>query len=526
MLFLRKLRSDENLLMSIFNEIIKNSCDFDLCFEVGGNHSLIVKDTIEGKARMARDLPYRDIVLNYASQRVIPEEKESYLKKAELSNVIEKLKANKVYTIYVSEKTPDGRILRKALKHTFLEGDERIINVVKTDITEAVEREERVTARLEQALRDKERAMSAQRNFLTRISHEVRTPMNAIIGLADILEEDKNDPVALDKAIKQIKYSGEFLLSLVNDVLDVSRIEQDKFTIRKDKATFSDLFEAIDMMIVPMCQAKDVTYGCYSDIPTDCFVSTDIMRLTQLFVNLLSNSVKYTDIGGTINFEAHRVSENANQISCQFKVIDNGIGMSPEFQRHIFEPFRQEARMAGAEFSGTGLGLAIVKGIVDTLGGTIQVRSTMGKGTVFIVNLSFDKVTPGDIDRMPQENFDLTGRHILVVEDNEINREIAATLLNKKNAETFTAENGAIAVDMFQASEEGFYDTVLMDIRMPVMGGVEAAEMIRSLGRKDSATVHIIAMTADIIEVTEDSPFDAALTKPVNPKVLYSTISG
>lgn len=526
MLFRRRFRNDANLLMSIFNEIIKNSCDFDLCFEVDGDHSLIVKDTIEGKACMARDLPYRDIVLNYASQRVVPEEKEAYLKMAEISNVVEKLKENKAYTIYVSERTPDGRILRKALKHTFLEGDERIINVVKTDITGAVEREERANARLAEALKDKERAMSAQRDFLTRISHEVRTPMNAIIGLADILEEDKDDPAALDKAIRQIKYSGEFLLNLVNDVLDVSRIEQDRFTVRSERASFSDLFEAIDMMIVPMCQQKDITYGYYSDIPAECFIKTDIMRLTQLFINLLSNSVKYTNNGGTVNFEARRVSEDNTHIACEFKVIDNGIGMSPEFQKHIFEPFKQEARIAGTEFSGTGLGLAIVKGIVDALGGTVEVRSTVGRGSLFKVCLDFEKVAMSDEDSKVQEVSDLSGRHILVVEDNEINREIAATLLSKKNAETFTAENGAVAVDMFQASEEGFYDTVLMDIRMPVMGGLEAAEMIRSLNRSDSKTVRIIAMTADIIEVTKDSPFDAALTKPVNPKVLYSTIAG
>ncbi|MCR5279188.1 MAG: response regulator [Lachnospiraceae bacterium] len=525
MFFRKKIKGDESLLMSIFNEIIDSYCDFDICFEVGGNHSIIVKDTVEGQVRMARDLPYRDIVLNYASQRVLPEEKESYLKKAELSNIIQKLKENKVYTIYVSEKTPDGRVLKKSLKHTFLEGDERIINVIKTDITEAVAREERANARLAEALQDKEKAMSAQRDFLTRISHEVRTPMNAIIGLADILEEDKNDPVALDKAIKQIKYSGEFLLNIVNDVLDVSRIQQDKFTIRHEKATFADLFEAIDMMIVPMCQQKDITYGYYSDIPADCYVSTDIMRLTQLFINLLSNAVKYTEAGGSINFEARRLSESTEKIACEFKVIDNGIGMSPEFQTHIFEPFKQESRMAGSQVSGTGLGLAIVKGIVDALNGTIDVHSTMGRGTVFTVHLDFDKVAPADVENAAPENFDLTGRRILVVEDNEINREIAATLLQKRNAETFTAENGAVAVDMFQASDEGFYDTVLMDIRMPVLGGFEAAEMIRSLDRSDAKTVRIIAMTADIIDVTEDSPFNEALTKPVNPKLLYSAIS-
>ncbi len=515
---------DEKVLLGVFNEIIASSCDFDICFEVGADHSLSIKNTDSDRVRIEVSPSYEETIENYARTRVCPSDVEIYREKAKLSNVIDNIRKYGFYDIYVSEMGPDGVVLKKCLKHTFLGNSEKLINVIKQDVTEAVAREEEAATRLEQALVEKDEAMKAQTYFLTRISHEIRTPMNAILGLTSTLEEDMNDREALEKSIRQIRYSGEFLLNIVNDVLDVSRIAQDKFTVRKDKAVLSDLYEAVDMMIVPMCQQKDITYSFYNDVPEDTFVRTDIMRLTQLFVNLLSNAVKYTPEGGSINFDTRRIKETSEILVCEFRVIDNGIGMSPEFMKRMFEPFSQEARTAGSEFIGTGLGLAIVKGIVDALGGTINVHSVQGRGSDFTVTLEFEKL---EVDRsakfLPVET-DLSGRRILVVEDNEINRDIAANLLNKKHAYTDTAENGAIAVDKFQASDIGFFDVILMDIRMPVMNGTDAANMIRSLDRPDAKTVRIVAMTADIIDTEGDSPFDAALTKPVNPKVLYAAL--
>ncbi|MBP5151592.1 MAG: response regulator [Lachnospiraceae bacterium] len=517
--------TEERILMGVLTKIVEKNCDADISFEVNSDYTLFIMTGSGKELNIERREAYPEIIKGFA-ERVLPEGKAKFLEEAEISNVLTQLERNGVYEIYVSEVAEDGSILRKRLQHSFLDPQHRFINVIMQDITEVIAREESINAELEKALVDKDRAMRAQKEFLTRVSHEIRTPMNAILGLSSLLETDFDKQDLLIKEIQQIRYSGQFLLSLVNDVLDMSKLEQGKFELQPEEVSVGVLADSVEMMIAPMCKKKGVNFSAKLMIPSAVRLRTDKLRLAQIFVNLLSNAVKYTPAGGNVRFLGTVAKETATHLSCVFKISDDGIGMSKEFQEHLFEPFSQESRVVNTELGGTGLGLSITKGIVDAFGGKIEVDSKQGVGSEFTVTLDIEKAKA--LSPKPKETAegDISGLRILVVEDNEINRDIAVTLLEKKNAVVDTAENGEEAVDKFMASEEGFYDGILMDIRMPVMDGETAGRLIRKSGRSDAKTVAVIAMSANHPDAVEEreSIFDAYLTKPVNPSLMYSTI--
>ncbi|MCR4727071.1 MAG: response regulator [Lachnospiraceae bacterium] len=520
--------TEERIMMGVLHRIVENSCDFDCCYVKDSDYSIFfrVDDTKELRAEL--NASYPQITETYARTKLAPETAEEYLKKAEIGNVIKELDENGLLDIYVDEIAPAGSIRKKLFQYSYMGPSGLFINILKQDITEMVSREEKINRALEQALSEKDKAMSVQKDFLTRMSHEIRTPMNAILGLSAMLEDDSADKKTMFENIQKIRYSGQFLLSLVNDVLDMSKIEQNKFNIKSESVTFTDLLKAVDMMIVPMCTKKGIRYDCDFELPKDTAVLGDRMRLTQIFVNLLSNAVKYTPAGGSIRFEGRTVSETGAKVDCVFKVIDDGIGMSEEFQKHLFEPFSQESRVVNPEFSGTGLGLAIVKGIVEAFGGSIKVESEQNKGSTFEVSLSFNKLEPSYTEEEVIVESDFSGKCFLVVEDNEINRDIAVALLERKKAIVETASNGEEAVVMFMSSAAFKYDAILMDIRMPVMDGEKAADHIRKSGRADAESVLIVAMTANVpaFDSTEpeSSVFDRFLPKPVDPKILYKVL--
>ncbi len=517
--------TEERILMGVLTKIVEKNCDADISFEVNSDYTLFILTGSAKELNIERMPAYPEIVRDF-SERVVPEGREKFLKEAEIPNILTELERNGVYEIYVSELLEDGSVRRKRLQHSFLDPQHRFINVIMQDITEVIAREEAINSELEKALIDKDKAMRSQKEFLTRVSHEIRTPMNAILGLSSLLETDFDKQDLLIKEIQQIRYSGQFLLSLVNDVLDMSKLEQGKFELQMEEVSVGVLADSVEMMIAPMCKKKGVNFSAKLMIPSVVRVRTDKLRLAQIFVNLLSNAVKYTPAGGNVRFLGTVAHETPTHMSCVFKISDDGIGMSPEFQKHLFEPFSQESRVVNSELGGTGLGLSITKGIVDAFGGRIEVDSRQGMGSEFTVTLDIEKAKA--LSPKPKETVegDLSGLRILVVEDNEINRDIAVTLLEKKNVQVDTAENGKEAVDKFMASEEGFYDAVIMDIRMPVMDGETAGRLMRKSGRSDAHTVAIIAMSANHPDAVEsrESIFDAYLTKPVNPSLMYSTI--
>lgn len=356
--------------------------------------------------------------------------------------------------------------------------------------------------------------------------------MNAIIGLTHLAK--KEDDMEIVKGyLNKIDSSSKFLLGLINDILDMSKIENGDMTLNESPYTKNEFVESIQTVIRPLIDNKDIQFIFDMNGGAEC-ISVDHLRLNQIFFNLLSNAVKFTPEGGKIEFISECIEqvpdEKKGKVGMRFYVRDNGIGMSDEFQKHMYDPFSQEKSELGATIKGTGLGLPIVKSLVDAMGGTISVKSQLGKGTEFKIELYFDIAqAPSKKQEVILDNAKLNGAHILLVEDNELNIYVAKTILEQFGCIVDVAYNGQEAVSIFEHSEEHFYDIILMDVHMPVMNGMEATRAIRELKRDDADSVPIIAMSADAFDKEKKQTLDAGmnchLPKPIDPPVLYQVLS-
>ena len=374
-----------------------------------------------------------------------------------------------------------------------------------------------------------EKNAEERNRFFANISHDMRTPLNAVIGFSD-LAESENDSGRKNEYIAKIRISGQLLNSLIDDTLTLSKANSGKFELHPEKVSTEKVGKAIIDTIRFAAEKKNITLSVDKSGYRPRVIFADALYLQKLFLNILSNAVKYTLPGGHVWIGIWDEPGDSGDPTLCFSIKDDGIGISAEFLPHIFEPFSQEKR-PGFESVGTGLGLSIVKQLVDLMGGTIEVHSQIGKGTEFIVRLQFRETSDGPEiteDTTSLSAADLNGRRILLCEDNELNREIAVTLLTKHGMIVETAANGQEGVQMFLASAQGTFDAMLMDLRMPVMDGITAAKTIRALERKDAGTVPIIAMTADAF--TEDvqkclaAGMNGHLAKPIDPKKLFQTL--
>ena len=383
---------------------------------------------------------------------------------------------------------------------------------------------------LEIVARKAETAAHAKSEFLSRMSHDIRTPMNAIIGLTH-LAYGENDIQVVREYLHKIDSSSNFLLGLINDILDMSKIENGELTLKEDPFTLEEFQDSINTVIKPLMDEKQIHFVFRMGGGLEC-IRVDRLRYSQIFFNLLSNAAKFTPTGGMVEFTSELIAEaeKNGKVGIRYHIKDNGIGMSEEFQEHLYDPFSQERSQLGDKSKGTGLGLPIVKSLVDAMGGTITVKSQLGKGTEFIVELY---VSPAEskkekeISGISEEK--LKGAKILLVEDNDINIYVAQAILEKVECEVTVAKNGQEAIECFSNSEEGYFDAILMDVRMPIMDGIEATKALRALKRRDALTVPVIAMTADAFDEEKRKTLDAGmnyhLSKPINPPVLYGILS-
>lgn len=431
--------------------------------------------------------------------------------------------------------TRNGQVECSNIHYSWLEYPGGDILMIRSNMTDAYRKEQLRLRELEEA-RDKANAANlAKSEFLSRMSHDIRTPLNGIIGMSYLVSEQNNPPKTVD-CLKKIDTSSKFLLSLINDVLDMSKAESNKITFHLEPYSFLELDNYIDSLIRPLCQAKDQKLIIDASREDDELSPlADKLRINQILFNLLSNAVKYTPEGGTIHYQASAKRLGNNKLSVSYLVQDNGIGMSQDFQKNLFQPFMQEDRVS-PELHGTGLGLSIVKKFVDAMGGQIQVQSEIGKGTSFIVSLVFDALptqkSPAKTPSMLPEKHHETSfqnKRFLLCEDNTLNQEIVKALLSEKGASVEVCANGAIGLQTFKESPEGYYDVILMDVHMPVMEGYEATKRIRDLERKDAKSVPIIAMTADAftedIQKAHDAGMNGHIAKPIDPRQLYTTLS-
>ncbi|MBR5341601.1 MAG: response regulator [Erysipelotrichaceae bacterium] len=608
---------------------------------------------------------------DYINNQVIPAASRSAHNIRELTESLslekigKELEENESYTVDVTCEI-DGEIFNKRFTYYLLDPDAKYYILLKSDVTDVLREQRKQNELLSEALQEAEHANAAKTSFLSNMSHEIRTPMNAIIGLDSIALKDPNLSSQTRDYLEKIGESARHLLSLINDILDMTRIESGRMALRKEEFSFGTMLEQINTMIQAQCRDKGLNYECRVIGKVDDWYFGDDMKLKQILINILSNAIKFTNAPGSILFTVEKVAEFDRQSTLRFVISDTGIGMDKDFLPKLFNPFTQEDSSRSSKYGSTGLGMAITKNIVEVMNGTISVESEKGVGSTFTVNITlknanktgdeqqdFDvknisalvvdddvialehaktileevgisadtcksgaealstieihhaKKTPYNlvlIDwKMPDQdgvevtrqirnnysdettiiiltayNWDdvmeeainagvdsfmakplfaanvldefervmkrkniiigqkkqeteLNGKHILLAEDVEINAEIIKLLLETKKISVDVAENGEIALNKFRSSQENYYDAILMDVRMPVMDGLEAAQKIRTLGRNDSKSIPIIALTANVfdedVQRSLQAGMNAHLSKPVEPEMLYKTIS-
>ena len=363
------------------------------------------------------------------------------------------------------------------------------------------------------------------------MSHDMRTPLNGIIGMTYLASQEQNSS-GTAACLAKIDTSSKFLLGLINDILDMAKAESHKIVLHPEPYPPAEFYNYLDSVFQPLCREKNQKLVVDAHMAEGLIPVMDKLRINQVVFNLLSNAVKYTPEGGTITYRVHfRRLDRPGRLSMTAEVSDTGIGISPEFQKVLFRPFTQEGRSDTDANRGSGLGLAIANRMVHLMGGTITVKRAIGAGTTFTVCLPCNGVPEGQASRpaaASREAYSLRGIYVLLCEDHPLNQEIAKTLLEQKGALVETAENGQRGVEAFSRSAIGFYDVILMDIRMPVLDGYAATAAIRSLPRADAASVPILAMTADAfaddVQRCLDGGMNGHIAKPVTPQQLYCTI--
>ena len=392
--------------------------------------------------------------------------------------------------------------------------------------------------KLEAAVDEANRANEHKSEFLARMSHEIRTPMNAIIGVTNIVEKKLNEYTDLTpelagikEHVLQIENSSKHLLGLLNDVLDLSKIEAGKIALELDNVDLAKLAATVSDIIKPRCEEKNIEF--VPDIDSSLakvMYTADSLRLRQVLINLLGNAVKFTPELGRIRFTIKKISETTDSARIRFSVEDNGIGIEEDSLDSVFDAFEQGDGSITRQYGGTGLGLPISRNIVRLMGGDIEVKSKIGEGSTFFFELDMKYArTEGDADIVVNfENVDFSGSTVLIVDDVDINRMITGTLLEDTGIEILEADNGRKAVEIFKQSDIGSINVILMDVMMPVMNGLQATAVIRSLDREDAGTVPIIALTAnafkDDVEKALKSGMNAHLPKPIDPDALISML--
>jgi signal transduction histidine kinase len=386
----------------------------------------------------------------------------------------------------------------------------------------------------QEALQSAERASKAKTDFLSNMSHDIRTPMNAIIGITTLMKNELHQPEKLAEHLGKLESSGRLLLGIINDILDMSRIESGKTTLNVEKMNLPQQVSQLDSIIRQQVGQRRQTFTVNTHLQHEN-VLADPNRLNQVLMNILSNAVKYTPKGGHIRLEVEELPRNEHFARYRFVVQDDGIGMSEEFQKTLFDPFTREEKSGTNKVQGTGLGMAITKSIVDLMGGSISVESAPGRGTRFEVVLEFPIDTGSDhaqkVQALPEEAEEtspLSGMKFLCAEDNAINAEILEMLLESKGASCTVCSNGQEIVDAFASVKPGEYDMILMDVQMPVMDGLEATRRIRNGENPLGRIIPILAMTANAfledMQKSKEAGMDEHLSKPVDIAALEQTV--
>lgn len=433
---------------------------------------------------------------------------------------------------HINKATGEKRFYQESVYHIKIQDSDKYVFVL-SDRT----KERAILNKMEAALEIAKNANNAKSNFLSSMSHDIRTPMNAITGFLTLLTKDAGDKEKVLLWAKKIEKAADLLLELINNVLDMSKIESGKTQLMVEPFELGKVLDDTYDMNVEQAKAKAQFFTLHKPKGLPVTLLGDKLKITQILTNLISNSIKYTPTGGVINFSALVLKVNLNSfLKVRFVVEDNGIGMSQDFLKTLYEPFKRERKAEGVE--GTGLGMAITKSFVDLMGGSIEVLSREGEGTKFTVDLIFpsqdhseEGTTKAAIDNNNENighkdpaSTDISGLKLLIAEDNELNSEILAEILKRKKARFVLCKDGVEVLDRYIESKENEFDAILLDVEMPRMNGLDACRKIRSLGRPDAKTIPIIAMTANAFEEDVrralDAGMNAHLSKPLDMNLL------
>ena len=392
-------------------------------------------------------------------------------------------------------------------------------------------RQQKIAGELALALEEAQKANDSKQNFFSKMSHDIRTPLNVVLGMTQVAQKYKHDPKRLEDALDNITSEGNYLLVLINSILDVNQLEHSYIELAKDPFSPAAALRESAHILLPLAQKKEqtLTVDCNCD---DCVVVGDANRLKQIIVNITSNAIKYTPAGGTIHLKMEALPDRYYRFTCS----DNGIGMSKEYIQHICEDYSRAEDSRVSKVQGTGLGMSVVKGFTDLMGGTLHIESEPAKGSTFIVEIPFQNASESQkeavlhpvIEEDPMDTI-YKGRKVLLVEDNALNAEIATELLQSIGLNVDWAENGKVGVELYQKSEINEYFAVFMDMQMPVMDGLEATKLIRNSSREDH-TIPIFAMTANTFTVDRqkcrDSGMNGYIPKPVSLATIKKTLDG
>lgn len=472
------------------------------------------------------DFPYESFWNDYASQNFHPDYIEEIREELSIAHFRSLMaEGNERYAVESLRKV-DGEY-HSISCNVYLGGKKSWVLLALQDLHEQKKKDEESRRALKEAYEMAQKANEAKSDFLSKMSHDIRTPLNAVLGMTELARLHMDDREKLENALDKISSSSQLLLGLVNEVLDMSRIETGNYELQDGRFDLDNLIEELICLIMPQAEVRKQKIHLEKKDLTHVRVIGDNSRINQIFMNIMSNACKYTPEGGDIYITVSELPSGNKEVGrYQFVFRDTGIGMSEEFLQHIFEPFSRANDSRISKISGTGLGMVITQSLVQMMGGEITVKSRLGEGSCFTVVIGLKlQMDEAEEESLPDiQEVDCSGAHILLVEDNEINREIAAEMLQMTGAVIDTAENGQEAFERFLDSPTGYYQMIFMDIQMPVMNGYDCVKAIRSSGRGDAESVPVIAMTAnafaeDVI-MSAQAGMNEHLAKPIKSSQL------
>lgn len=478
------------------------------------------------------ELDYNEEVSEGLKNYILPSYYEEGKHALSLSTIIKALEKEEIYLCkFPKNKNNQWRMW----KFSYLDSNKSTIFFTRSDITNVIQTEMNQKDLLTVALGQARHANMLKTEFLSRMSHEIRTPMNAIIGMTSLALDSINDSNSVEDCLNKIDVSAKFLLSLINDILDMSRIESGKIFFKEEKISFKQFINDINTIFTTQAAEKHINYSCVFGSEVEENYIGDTMKIQQILINIIGNAMKFTPEYGKVTFEIKQEKITKKDALIRFTISDNGIGISKEFLPNLFNTFEQEHTGVNSSYAGTGLGLAICKNLVELMGGSIFVDSTQGFGTEFNILLKLklckDSKNYADTQKSTtkEQIKSLENMKILLCEDHELNIEVAKRLLESKKIFVDVAKNGKEGLELFLEKPENHYDGILMDIRMPILDGLETTKEIRKSSKKYAKQIPIIAMSANAFEEDIEKSLlagmNAHLAKPFEPTELFQTLS-